>query len=132
MAAMFVCCLFLYWIFQYIKDHPVAHKILGVAPVLSQQYNDDNYKWFEAKLPKSTKVFYGEADGNVADVYTVGGEFVIEINPKYNRNPSQEMFSLLHEECHIKTWNENGIGHGPIFQACMFNLASRGAFSELW
>jgi hypothetical protein len=127
-----VCCMALYAIFLSIKNNAAAYKTTGITPVLSEQYNTDNRKWFDSKLPGNVKVYYGDADGNVADVYKVDDKFVIEINRVYNRTASQEKFSLLHEECHIKVWRDSFVEHDSYFQSCMFDLASRGTFNDLW
>jgi len=38
---------------------------------------------------------------------------------------------MLHEECHIATWEMDKDHHGKKWRACIANLYTQGAFDEL-
>ena len=97
-------------------------------------YKDYNEKYFSNHLPENTDVGYGPCP--IANVqacdWNEPGHFVIRLIPKYNLAPDTAHFTLLHEMCHLDTFNSEIEDHGPMWQACMHRLANLGAFDNLW
>jgi hypothetical protein len=104
------------------------------------QYNQD---WFAEVLPKNTTVIYSDltpwkelgAVDRRAD-----GTWLVRIDRQTNPTLNSAYMTLLHELCHVKLgivvelkiggsgWDE----HGHPFQACMIDLANKGAFERIW
>jgi hypothetical protein len=95
-------------------------------------YDTYNANYFGGKLPSNTVVEYGEANGAMAITMKDGGHFRIIINKTFNPVPRAAHLTLLHEQCHIASWQQELDDHGPRFQHCMRTLALEGAFDELW
>jgi len=109
----------------------------GPSPDLTQFYNDTNFKYFEARLPRVTVMVSEEPDSPDLGETVPCGEHCYSITiysslvPDYNEQKMVE----LHEMCHVDM-DELGIQefdqHGPNFQTCMVSLAKKGAFASLW
>lgn len=95
-------------------------------------YDTYNASYFGSKLPSNTVVEYGNANGNMAITMKDGGHFRIIINKTFNPVPRAAHETLLHEMCHVSTWQMELDDHGPKFQRCMTKLALEGAMAELW
>lgn len=101
---------------------------------LSKIYNDNNSDYFDNKLPRNIDVQWA----NLTDQNDIGLSWIsadgvshIRIDKKTNPVLRQARLTMFHEECHLKTGIEIE-EHGPKWRACMFDLASRGAFDDLW
>jgi hypothetical protein len=109
---------------------------------VNKWYAATNDTYFSNKLPKDTKIEIHEippdvhADFTIAQTTPLGnGQYIIEIDPRFNNSGDAEGLSLDHEICHIYLLQQNGDGdgaHGVRFQNCMKRLAAEGAFQEVW
>lgn len=122
---------------------------------LSYYYNEYNFRYFGGRLPKDTKVKWGELAGiHAIGVYNEGHKILARRvrgknkgtlrTIKYVRDEIvidwrlKSMFriaatTLLHEMVHQKLKNKDrGDGHGHVFQREMKRLARLGAFHYLW
>ena len=65
----------------------------------------------------------------------IGGTFSIQIDTKSNIAWATADTTLLHEMCHVKTYDRtvelDQDMHGPLFKACIVNLELQGAFTDL-
>jgi predicted SprT family Zn-dependent metalloprotease len=57
------------------------------------------------------------------------GQFHIAFNEQYLRGERYAHMTLLHEQCHVATYDEIQ-DHGPKWQACMLRLDRMGAFRK--
>ena len=96
-------------------------------------YDGYNEQYFDGMLPRNTEVTYGDLPGDLAVTFKQGGRFHIVIDKETNKAPSTAHLSLLHEACHLATWNvDKSIdGHGPEFRACIDRLYKAGALEGL-
>jgi hypothetical protein len=103
---------------------------------LRDQYDKFNAGWFGDEL--SHNVTIGTTDDpnliGRTDRYVEGENvrWVILENFQYNQTISQADLTLLHEMCHIKTWDEPVLSHGPRWVGCMRDLAKAGSMDNLW
>lgn len=112
-----------------------------------EMYNEINSIYYNNELPKDTIVTAGEdpkpREGVLifGDTYhTIGTHrYRITISAKNNRVSAEELFTVYHETCHVKVWeNKEKVnevydgGHNTDWQNCMLDLAQRGAFATLW
>lgn len=105
-------------------------------------YAATNATYFSDKLPKDTAIEIHAIPPDSEAQYTIGqvtplgnGEYIIELDPRFNQSGNQEAMTIDHEMCHIYLDQQNGDGdsnHGPRFQACMQRLAAQQAFNDLW
>lgn len=97
-------------------------------------YQDTNDNFFGSRLPKDTKIQLTDLPGDMATVEeTDAGQFLIRIDRRKNPILKQAEMSLIHEMCHIDTWEDpTSHKHGEGFQVCMRRLAQQGAFNNLW
>lgn len=100
------------------------------SPRLESWYKSDNVAYFGGKLPTDTIVRYGSLGDNLGLTTKIDGVFVITIDPKWAPAPVTQQETLLHEECHVETWDEL-VSHGPRWQACMHLLYMNHAFDGL-
>lgn len=109
---------------------------------VNKWYAATNETYFDNKLPKDTKIEIHEippdvhADFTIAQTTPLGnGQYIIELDPRFNNSGDSEGLSIDHEVCHIFLLQQNGNGdsnHGVRFQNCMKRLADEDAFHELW
>src|SRR5208282_3307304 len=105
-------------------------------------YAATNEVYFDNKLPKDTAIQIHVIPPDATAAYTIGqttplgnGQYLIELDPRFNLSGNQEALTLDHEMCHIYLDQKTGDGdrnHGPRFQACMQRLAVEQAFADLW
>ena len=118
----------------YLGSHP-REKHQYARSITLQQMKEDylsyNALWFGNELP--TDITFGHIYGNSLQAKTLNenGHFVMLFNPEYNKASSQADLNILHESCHIRTWDEFD-AHGPRWVGCMRDLAARGALDFLW
>jgi hypothetical protein len=103
---------------------------------LTEQYAHYNAGWFGDELPKNVSIDTTNDPSLIGqtDRYVDGENvrWVILENFQYNQTTSQADLTLLHEMCHIKTWDEPSLSHGPKWVGCMRDLAKAGSMDNLW
>jgi hypothetical protein len=139
------------WLLQIEKEIHLAKK----HESLKYYFNEYNSRYFGGRLPRDTKVVWGElADINAIGVYNEGRKIFVRRVRGINKGKLRLAYSvrdeiiidwrlksifriamstLLHEMAHQKLRNKDrGDGHGHIFQREMKRLAKLGAFHYLW
>lgn len=114
---------------------PQYHRTAVVRPEFNlirtqNDYAVYNTMWFDGKLPKNTVIALTNQPEWIANTSFEKGRYVIRFNPRYNMTSAQSGETLLHEMCHIATPKD--MDHGPIWEACMENLALNGAMHDVW
>jgi hypothetical protein len=114
---------------------PQQHRAAGPHPELSltrmqNDYAVYNSEWFNGKLPKDTVMALEKDPVSQANSVFENGHWTIRFNPRYNMAPSTADFNLFHEMCHMATPKDRD--HGPVWEACMEELALNGAFHNVW
>ena len=103
---------------------------------LDSWYAGYNHEYFQDELPKTVVITKTLNDDRfMALTFYENGAYHIALNPKYNFSTKIERENLLHEMCHIRIFvehDEEFEDHGPKWQACMLELAKKGAFADLW
>jgi len=95
-------------------------------------YNSYNEIYFDNELPKDTIVKYKILDKQMAVTQSIDGKhFIIDLDPKYNLAARTAHTVLLHEMCHIETWNEKE-EHGYQWIGCMKRLEKMNAYDNIW
>jgi len=100
-------------------------------------YDSYNERYFRNFLPKDTVVVYGDteklAPNSMGATFKDGLRFHILLNPFYTTAPVVAHETLLHEMCHIETWNVHDSldGHGKAWRSCMNRLYKEGAMEGL-
>jgi hypothetical protein len=99
---------------------------------LQATYDSFNEEYFNNSLPKNTVVDYGEYDDDFMGTTQViaGNRFHIALNESYTSGARNARLTLLHEQCHIKTWQQEIDEHGKRWRSCMLSLDAAGAFRE--
>jgi hypothetical protein len=105
---------------------------------MSSWYNGYNEKYFNNELPKDVLITHDLHDDRfsaLTEQYK-SGMYHIQFNLKFNQSGREELFTLLHESCHIRQMSskegDEFDQHGPRWESCMHELANKGAFDELW
>lgn len=132
------------------SDQPVRSDRMGevVVPtdnILWGEYEQYNKDYFGNTLPYVTIEYTDIRDENgkhdtMANVEHRASSYHIRIDRQFNPILKTADISLLHEICHIRLdargevplTESDEVAHGPKFQACMVDLAQRGAMSDLW
>lgn len=102
---------------------------------LNTLYADYNKVYFSGKLPQQTISEFGVLDESLLGKVSKedGGRFRITLNLELREIPKLAHMTLLHEQCHIATWDEQPMNmHGKRWFSCMHHLVAQGAFEELW
>lgn len=96
---------------------------------LDAWYRDYNDNYFQNRLPKNTVVDYSEHRDDImaATSQFDDGRFHIAFNEKYAKSARFAHLLMLHEQCHIDTWDEKE-EHGKRWRACMLVVEFEGAF----
>lgn len=99
------------------------------AQELRQYYDASNDAYFNKSLPMNTVIDYADtnSDSMAFTERLPDGRFHIAFNKKWGNGERYRHLSMLHEQCHIKTWEELD-NHGPRWHACMYELDTQGAF----
>jgi predicted SprT family Zn-dependent metalloprotease len=105
---------------------------------LYDKYEEYNQQYFGNKLPKDIIIDHNEPEMMASTMYLGGnaGRFLISFNDKYTAAERVADTTLLHEMCHVKTWDEQPTSgtfdqssrHGPRWRSCMLQLDMQGAF----
>lgn len=114
------------------RRHTKASPAQENPAVLAEVYGEFNDQYFQGRLPKDTVVDWSESADNIASTYKMGdGRFHITFNPKYALAHRVYATTMLHEQCHIKTYDERDFEtgwHGKRWRSCMLQLDMQGAF----
>ncbi len=113
-------------------------------PALRAQYIQNNKEFFNDRLPTDVIIDFEEHEPNYMAGTQVedNGQFHIMINPDMAPAERTEQYLLLHEACHIATWDEanypdralpptNAEEHGPKWRACMLKIDAMGGFRRI-
>ena len=108
---------------------------------LEESFRHFNDGYFNGTLPP-TIVHYGDVPSgeddigfsacDVNDDGTAATSCEIWVVPFYNNTANAADLTLAHEICHTVAVGKEDADHGPIWQACMKNLAREDAFERLW
>lgn len=100
---------------------------------LKDWYNSFNTSFFDSKLPRNVFINRRVSNDNLAITHNVGDTFVITFSTSFQLGDIYSQAVLLHEMCHVATWDEvrKGQEHGPQWRVCMFKLKYAGAFDYL-
>jgi hypothetical protein len=98
---------------------------------LKAWYDSYNTEYFDDTLPKDIVIERVKLPDRVlARTVETHGQFHIQFNKTNNMGADYEHLTLLHESCHIKTWDESAM-HGKDWAACMYMLQGKKAFTDL-
>lgn len=125
------------WVFEHFQDpspqEPSSASFDDLNEHLNHQFEAYNSAYFQDRLPKNTIIDFSET----RDLYTSvterlpDGRYRIAFNKKYVRATTIADIILLHESCHIPTYDDydsvEGY-HGKEWRACMLELDMQGAF----
>lgn len=117
------------WLQGVLEDRTkVVHASSGRCEGLNVWYKTYNERYFDNKLPEDAIVDYGEYnDDYMATTSKLpNGTFHIGLNEKFTSAARVAHLVILHEQCHIATWNE-AVDHGPRWRVCMLGLDIMGA-----
>ena len=111
-------------------DNTTLAWLQKIYPILNESY-------FDNKLPKDVKIDMLETEPNYMASTTCeddGTGCTIHFNYKYVISPRHAELVMLHEGCHIATYNEHVWGadgqevmHGPRWRTCMLKVDIQGA-----
>ena len=104
---------------------------------LKNLYAIDNERYFQNSLPKDPDIDMTEKL-YMASTVCEDGSCVLKFNPRYTSAFRIADFTMLHEQCHIKTWGmeidpitKKEVVHGKVWRSCMLQLDAAGAFREI-
>lgn len=97
---------------------------------LQVQYASNNDQFFQGKLPKVAIDFLETNPNYLAATRKESGGFRISFNPVLAKSARLDDYLLLHEACHIATWEDSA--HGVEWRACMLKLDMQDAFREIF
>lgn len=104
---------------------------------LKKLYAIDNETFFQNKLLKNPSIDLLEEHDMASTMCHENGSCELKFNLRYVAAPRVAMFTMLHEQCHIKTWGKDldtlgqEIAHGKLWRSCMLQLDMQGAFREI-
>jgi hypothetical protein len=103
---------------------------------LRAEYDANNDEYFGGKLPKDVIIDWSEynPDFEAATSYNSNQQkFMIKFNEKYVTSAHYTRLLLLHELCHVETWerDKSESGHGSPWRACMARIDMDGAFRHI-
>lgn len=109
------------------------------VPYLEKMYREYNEAFFQNKLTKTPKITLDETTAMATTNCSPDGDCDLKFNLKYVAALRVSNIILLHEMCHVKTWNTDfkwmtGIryndDHGKNWRTCMLQLDQTGVFRE--
>jgi hypothetical protein len=136
-------------LFWFIEDHlntgpiPALVKTPATVEKMRTLYDADNYEYFGNTLPKNTIIDWNQyrRDMMASTDRLPNGQFIIQLNPYYATSDRWQRYLILHESCHIETWDEarpdnqifsnESLFHARKWRACMLKLDAVGAFREI-
>jgi predicted SprT family Zn-dependent metalloprotease len=108
------------------------------AAYLQNLYAIYNEQYFRNRLTKTPTIDMFLTGNNMATSYCNGaGTCALHFNEKFTLAPRVADQILLHEMCHIKTWDADKddfgqhVGHGKMWRGCMLQLDMQGAFRQI-
>lgn len=120
-----------------LEKRTATHAVSGRCEGLPVWYAEYNSGYFQDKLPKDVVIDYGEyrPDFIATTSLLKDGRYHIAFNEDLAKAPRVAHLFLLHEMCHVKTFDEDdletratlGGSHGPRWQRCMLILDFDGA-----
>jgi SprT-like family len=94
---------------------------------LHRIYADVNRQAFAGALPDArtdwATLKAPEASG---ETFFDGKDFIILLDPNNNPTPEEARSTMMHEACHVFTYDKDSDHHGPSFQACKARLQKFG------
>lgn len=110
-----------------------AAKGITLSTDLKMLYDEYNNEYFGDKLPKDAIIDWAEYDSEymATTIRMTDGTYHIAFNEKYVQADRVLKTTLLHEMCHIPTYDDFTVKdgwHGKRWRACMLGLDMRGAF----
>ena len=135
------------WLFGREREHyvpiPSPETANGETDVayLQQLYAVYNEAYFHNRLTKTPRIDLSETSNNMATTFCKNEndtDCEIEFNEKYVAAPRVADFTMLHEQCHVKTWMKDTddfgiqIDHGKMWRSCMLELDAEGAFRQIF
>lgn len=126
---------------HYVSTPSITGDEVNVA-YLEKTYASYNDGYFQNKLTKTPKIDFQEPTKNymATTMCHDDGSCSIHFNLKYTIAPRNASVTLLHEMCHIETWETDVVkfageteqaDHGKVWRACMLRLDAEGAFREI-
>ncbi len=100
-------------------------------------YREFNEVYFNNELPKDVVIDWAESKDMASTVRMADGRFHLAFNEKYNQASRAMRESMLHEQCHVRTWRSLSEmtaeeiltnQHGRRWRTCMLQLDIQGAF----
>lgn len=133
------------WLFGCTREHfvPVPAPSGGRvdAAYMQKLYETYNESYFQNRLPKVIVIDMSESDsGLMASTLCDGDVCNIHVNPDYVVAARTAQLIMLHEACHVKTWNKDvttfgdvteQIQHGRAWRSCMLQLDAEGANRQI-
>jgi len=127
------------WLVQEVRPYAIPTPTAAMnTKELRAKYTEFNARYFDNALPpvKNIELDYGEYNPRyMAQTHLLPGKtFHIGMNESYALAERNADLILLHEMCHIKSWDldvdaEGTITpHGQVWRSCMLELDRRGAF----
>jgi hypothetical protein len=122
--------------FQSSPEEPSKATFDDLTEYLADRYEIYNSAYFKNELPENTVIDFSETRDTYVAITTKlpDGRFHIAFNKKYVRTPDFGDLILLHESCHIPTYDyydEKYGYHGKEWRACMIELELQGAFHHV-
>ena len=119
--------------FQSSPGEPSEATLDDLTEYLTDQYKVFNSEYFKNELPKDTVIDFSETRDIFVALTTKlpDGRYHIAFNKKYVRDPGFGDLILLHESCHIPTYDHYDVidgYHGKEWRTCMTELELQGAF----
>lgn len=101
------------------------------SPQLKAKYLEYNEEYFLGMLPTDAIVGYGTCPDDAMACTTHPEDiFHVTLVEKYNPAVATAHENILHESCHILTWDEIE-EHGPRWKDCMHRIYDLGAMEGL-
>lgn len=127
------------WFVQNVQPRPMpAPPAAYSTKKLRETYASLNDMYFQNSLPQDVVIDYGEYNPKYAGTTKPlpDGRFHIAINEMYAGSERMLLITILHESCHVKTWdrdmsNGGAHQHGKYWRACMLQLDAQGIFREI-
>ena len=107
----------------------------GRSPDLTQLFSGINSIYFGGSLRATVYLTNQKENSWMGDTSICGDKiYCILVNEQLTPAEREREWTVLHEACHVYTLQKgiDEVSHGPEWQACMLNLADKGAFRGIW
>ena|SRR5208337_305062 len=107
---------------------------------LERVYRTYNDGYFQNRLTQTPKIDMDESQNMATTICKEDGSCFMHFNFHYVAAPRVARYVMLHEMCHIKTWDKDmqkiggnweQVDHGKVWRSCMLQLDAEGAFREI-